>query len=210
MEPGVFNVMAMMVAAILFATGWGTRYTNGSRRKEKQLFFLALTASFLGILELPFPGIMVNAGSLIPAMLAGIYFGKIRKFTDRIHFLSALITSAAGCFIFMIVVPHDPAFYLLDGKYLYPLVSVLASYLFSRDPVFCLLSSVSGILLAGTVHDSHAVEWNSLHFGSPEVMDMIATAALFSFLADQLLAALGYAIAKASRKPEGNLEGDPT
>ncbi|MFC4768890.1 hypothetical protein [Effusibacillus consociatus] len=211
MNPGVFSFMWLLVIAILFATGWGARYTKENPFKVTPVIALLLAIGFLSTMEVELENISFNLASLLIAVAMGIYMGTVKKTGGKIHFLSAAITAGACCFVFMTMVPHDPAFYLLDESYLYPLVSVVTVYLFSREPLFCLTASSAGMLLAGLVHENRlSGATGVIHFGSSELMDLITTVVLISFLFDQFVWATGYLLTKLNRGQEGNLEGDPT
>ncbi|GAX89703.1 YphA family membrane protein [Effusibacillus lacus] len=211
MNPGVYSFMILTVIGILFLTGWGTRFVLGTRLRNLHWAGLLFGVAIAAFFDLRIAKFLINSGTLIIFALMALYVISFKRPGYMLQFLLAVVTSAACSFTMMLLVPHDPAFYLLESQYLYPAVAVLASYLISREPLFCLNASVTGILLAGIFHDNRlAVHDSVLRIGGPELMDLTATVLMMSMAADGFVFLWGMVLARLSRRQPGKLEGDPT
>lgn len=212
MNPGALNLLVMIVFVVLFATGWGARYIVESRIGEGKWLLLMLAVGVAGSLDLQWKSVQINLAFGLYSLLLPLYLYGNLGWRERIYFVVSIVTTSSLVLILMTVVPHDPAFYLMDGNYLYPLGALLVAYTFSRKPLFTLMAATTGILLAGTIHEYQtSFELSgTLILGSLDLFDLVSIAFLFGFLIDQLVYLVDLAVARMSRIPKRNLKGDPT
>ncbi|WP_018133205.1 YphA family membrane protein [Effusibacillus pohliae] len=211
MNPDVSNLLTMLVLAILFATDWGTRYVRGSRLQVAHWVVLFVCIGIFGFFEVRIHRVPIHLGSVLVLLAVFAYAATIGKMGRKLHFLCAAVTAAACCFVLMTLFPYDPAFYLLDERYLHPAVAVASAYLFSREPLFSLNASAAGILLAGIAHDSRlAAVTGVIRVGGSDLLDLVCTTVILSFLVDLLVVLAEFLLAKMNRRSAGRLEGDAT
>lgn len=212
MNPGGLSLLVMLIFAILFITGWGTRYIAESGMGGGKWAVLLLALGIVSSLDIQWETIRMNLAVMLSGLLTMIYLVWKLQWAKRMHFLVSVITIASLVFILMNLVPRDPAFYLLDGNFLYPLVSLLVGYTFSRKPLFVLITALTGIMLAGLIYEYRAsfMTTGVLTIGSPELFDLVSTGLAFGFLFDQLLSLVEIVAARINRNQKQNLEGDPT
>jgi hypothetical protein len=212
MNPGGLSLLVMFIFAILFVTGWGTRYILESGMGEGKWSVLLLALGIGSSFDMHWETVRINLAVLLLGMLTILYFFWKLQWRKRLYFLVSMITIASLVFILMNLVPHDPAFYLLDGNFLYPLAALLVGYTFSRKPLFVLQTSLTGIMLAGVTEEYRASYMTTgvLTIGSPELVDLVSTGLLIGFLSDQLIHLVEIVAARINRSQKQNLEGDPT
>lgn len=212
MNPGAVSLLIMMIFVVLFATGWGARYITESRMKEGKWLMLLVLVGIAGSLDMQWQSIQINMAFGLYSLLLTLYLYWILGWRERVYFVVSVITISSLIFILMTVVPHDPAFYLMDGKYLYPVGALLVAYTFSRKPLFTYMAAATGILLAGTIHEYRTSFELSGTFllGSPDLFDLVSIAFMLGFLIDQLVYLVELAMGRMNRIPKRNLKGDPT
>ncbi|BCJ85366.1 YphA family membrane protein [Effusibacillus dendaii] len=210
MRPDVFALITFWVAAVMFATGWGNRYVESSGLKNGQFAAVLLLIGTAGDFNLEKANLVFNLGAVIVGALIGIFFGSIRSWKQQIQFLLAIVTVAAVDLVFMVLVPQDPAFYLFDEQVVYPLAAVMSAYLFSRKPLFCMNAALFGILMAGVIqHNRFQTETGTFLFGDSDIMELLASTMIISFVTDQLVHMVNLLFYRLWRRHE-TAEGDPT
>lgn len=152
MNPGVqANIMAI-VWIILVATGWGQKTLEDGRLTPR------LTVSFLVLfLFVTLSGLTVSAGHRVEVEVGGLllpaaaWLWSLWAYRDasyQFQWFLGMVTVAASMTILMTLVPMDPAFFLVEVEYLYPLSVIIIAVMSVRRPFFAVSIALAGMAVA--------------------------------------------------------------
>lgn len=182
MNPGVQATILTIVLLILTATGWGERTLRDAGWSKKRGVMLLVLYLFLIGWTIPLPGELHLdlGGILMPLFLAGWTLGRIDNWPTRLQWLMATLTVSSSMVVLMTLVPLDPAFFPLEGRYLYPAVAALVAVASVRRPFIALTIGAVGVSLGSWIdpfiHDR--MDLNNVVLGGNEMRDMFACAAV--------------------------------
>ncbi|HEU4964698.1 MAG TPA: hypothetical protein VFV52_12705 [Bacilli bacterium] len=150
MNPGVQATIITIVWIILVMTGWGRHTLTDARLKPRAVSILLVlfllmaghTYNLTPRLALDIGGLLLPLGAWVWSLLAH------RNASYQVQWLLGMITVAASMVILMTLVPMDPAFFLIDVDYLYPLTVIIISVMSVRRPYFALSIALVGMAMA--------------------------------------------------------------
>ena len=213
MNPGVQTTLLIIVLLILALSGWGTKtIEDANGRLCTVVLFLFGYALAISWEVSTAGGWQANLGGvLMPVALMAWALLHTGSWSYRLQWVMGVLTVASVVVVLMSLVPLDPAFFPLDGVYLYPAIAALVSVISVKRPFAALSIAVIGVALAAFVdpliHDR--MDKGSVVFGGAEMRDLMSyTACGVLFTHGLYQAAARYAVS-LFKALFGGREGGP-
>ncbi|MCS7462449.1 hypothetical protein N0M98_20210 [Paenibacillus doosanensis] len=158
MNPGYLSLLLMVVALILFASGWKDIIVRGITSKVILLFFVCwLVASQLTV---PAAGGRVNLCVAVLLFFAAYTLWTMRGFVYRLHMLSVGALLGSLCFFMQETIHLIPALFLGGTEVSIALIIGLLASVLIQIPSVQLAALSIGLLLAelyrGYLHQDYA------------------------------------------------------
>lgn len=180
MNPGVVSNIIMIVFVILLLTGWGEK-TLRDGRLSHVLAACGLIV-YLAASEVTFTGpfdVRWNLGcTLMTIVLTGWTLSVFDSWSHRLQYVLGVLTVSCALLVLMTLVPLDPAFFVLNGDLLYPLMALVISVVSVKRPFVAFSIAWVGLMIAASIdpllHRTFDLEVTI--FGSGETRDLLAVA----------------------------------
>ena len=153
MNPGVQTTIIIIVLLILALFGWGTKTIEDANGRLRTVVLFLFGYALATAWDVSITGgWQANLGGLLmPVALAAWSMFHTNSWSYRLQWLMGVLTVASVLVVLMSLVPLDPAFFPLDGVYLYPLAAAFVAVISVKRPFAALTIAVVGISLAAFV-----------------------------------------------------------
>ena len=177
MNPGVQTTICIIVLLILALFGWGSKTIEEANGRLRSVILFLFAYALATAWDVNLGGWQANLGGvLMPIGLTAWALLHTNSWSYRLQWLMGVLTVASVLVVLMALVPLDPAFFPLDGVYLYPATAAIVSVISVKRPFAALTIAVVGIAMAAFVdpliHDR--IDVGSIVFGGAEVRDLMS------------------------------------